>query len=373
MKPLNWLSVSLITLMIGCSQSKTPQKDSTARTPAVDVFLSSPAQIVKNQINSEFERAFTQMGMPFHIKIFDVTDHQKSERAVREAIEGISQIENLMSEWMASSEISALNRAAGRKPVMVSEQTYEVLKTAQALALQSAGAFDPTWAAFRGVWQFKSPAPTLPKAEEIKHARSLVDHSALVLDDSASTAYLKHSDMQVGLGSIAKGYAIDLAVKTLRKYGFTRFMVDGGGDVFVEGTRATRRPWRIAIKHPRKDGTIFGFVDAQSQSVVTSGDYEHFFELNEKRYHHIIDVRTGYPADQCVSVTVVSASATIADALATAIFVLGPSKGVELLAHYPNTKAVILASDGFVYGRPATFLGSFPKRWQSIAMDDKAY
>jgi FAD:protein FMN transferase len=371
LKPLNWLSIPLIAVVIACSQSSAPPQDSNVHKQPVDVLVSNPAQITDKQLNSKFEHAFTRMGMPFHIKIFGVTNHQRAKRAVQEAIADISRVENLMSEWMGSSEISALNRAAGHKPVTVSGSTFEVLNIAQTLAIQSSGAFDPTWAAFRGVWQFKSSAPVRPKPERIKHALSLVDHTALVLNHSESSAYLKHAGMQIGLGSIAKGYAIDLAANRLRKYGFTRFMIDGGGDLFVEGSREKERPWRVAIKHPRETDTLFGFVHAQSQSVVTSGDYEHFFELDQKRYHHIIDVRTGFPAKQCVSVTVVSASATIADALATAIFVLGPSKGLELLAHYPNTKAVILAADGLVYGQPAALLNALPKRWQSTAMDSK--
>ncbi len=366
-----WSEVLLFGLLFGCSQSQPIADSLPPAEPPLETLRSRPAQLASNQATHTFKTTAHKMGMPFEIKIFNVLNQADASLASQKAFEQITEVESLMSEWIETSEISRINRGAGKTSVKVSKSTFSVLKTAQALAARSAGAFDPTWAAFRGVWQFTPAAPLLPTVDQIKRATALVDFKALILDESAQSAYLKRPNMELGLGGIAKGYAIDLAAQTLRAQGYTSFMIDGGGDLFVGAPKTKTTPWRIGIKHPRRQNIMFGFVTAQSEAVVTSGDYEHYFKLARKRYHHIIDVRSGYPASKCVSVTVVSPSATLADALATAIFVLGPSKGVELLAHYPRTKILILASNGIVYGHPPKFAASFPRQWRSTAFDGK--
>jgi thiamine biosynthesis lipoprotein len=152
--------------------------------------------------------------------------------------------------------------------------------------------------------------------------------------------------MQIGLGGIAKGYGVDRAARALHTAGLNNYYIDGGGDIVVAGQNHGR-PWRVAVRHPRKSlPELLTTVELSDAAIVTSGDYERFRILNGRRYHHILDPRTGEPAEGCQSVTVIAPLAESADALATAAFVLGPEKGLNLIARQTNTAALIVDTLG---------------------------
>lgn len=355
---------SLLSVVIwALSACTSPSREPSTHDGHSTSLRSAPARLV-NPASNVIEHSAIKMGMPFKIKLYAVKDRLHAREVISDAFEAITVVEDNMSEWKPSSEISQINQKAGKKAVSISSMTFEVLQMAYALAERSQGAFDPTWAAFRGIWSFKSERPTLPSTASIQRAIELVNYRDLELRQSTRSAFLNKSGMEIGLGGIAKGYGIDQAAGVLKRHGYNRFVIDGGGDILVGDPVDKRKPVKIGITHPRLSKTIFATVTAQNEAVVTSGDYEHYFELDGQRYHHIIDVRTGYPAPKAVSVTVVSPTAMIADGLATALFVSGPSKISELLAHYPETKALMLAADGAVYGFPEKFAKAFPKRWR---------
>jgi thiamine biosynthesis lipoprotein len=156
----------------------------------------------------------------------------------------------------------------------------------------------------------------------------------------------------VDLGAIAKGYAIDRALAVLRSFGITSAAINAGGDIGLLGSKQDR-PWRIGVQHPRQPGEVLVTIEARDRAVVTSGDYERFFERDGRRYHHLFDPHSGYPADRCQSVTVLAPNAMLADALATALFVLGPEAGLALLHDYPGVDALIVAADGRWHTTPA--------------------
>jgi len=145
---------------------------------------------------------------------------------------------------------------------------------------------------------------------------------------------------------VAKGYAVDAATEKLRKLGFTSAIINAGGDLRVLGRRPDGKPWRIAIRHPRRPGDLIGYVDVEDCAVATSGDYERFFIYQGKRYHHILDPRSGMPARTCESVTVMAPSAALADALATGLFVLGPQAGLRLTQVLDGVEAVFIYAEG---------------------------
>ena len=251
-----------------------------------------------------------------------------------------------MSEWRADSEVSAINANAGIKPQIVSQETFAILKKAQNMSRASSGAFDITWAAMRGLWRFSGPQPSVPSQKKINQRLALVGFKNLVLDDENKTAFLKIKGKYVHwIGAIAKGYAIDRAAQILRQHGFKRFIMDGGGDLYLSGRKRSSKKWSIGIRHPRIETKILVEMP-ENAAIVTSGDYERFFERGGKRFHHIIDLRTGLPAHESVSVTVMAADATLADAYATAIFVLGPQAGIRLAQTQPNLEAAVFAPDG---------------------------
>jgi thiamine biosynthesis lipoprotein len=160
-----------------------------------------------------------------------------------------------------------------------------------------------------------------------------------------------HPALTVDLGAIAKGYAIDRAAEVLRRAGIESAAINAGGDIRLIGDHGAR-PWRIAIQHPRDSARPLATLELADAAVVTSGDYERFFEQDGVRYHHIFDPRTGYPAGRCQSVTVVAPSAALADALSTAVFVLGPEEGFALLQRFPEAEGLIVAADGTPQASP---------------------
>jgi thiamine biosynthesis lipoprotein len=284
------------------------------------------------------------------------------DAVVQAAFDEVARVDKLMSEWRDDSEVTAINRDAATKPVAVSTETFEVVRRAMDLSARSNGAFDVTWAALRGLWDFKAKAPHLPDPAALKAALARTGWQKVKLDPVGHTIALAEPGMAIGLGGIAKGYGIDRAVAVLKEHGFTDFIVDGGGDLFVAGEKQPGVPWHVGVQHPRRKDQLLVSMPLRDAAIVTSGDYERFFVLDGKRYHHIIDLKTGMPADKSVAVTVRASDATLADAVATAIFVLGPDDGIALANGMPGVDAAVLAPDGRVV-TSAGLAGLFPARW----------
>jgi thiamine biosynthesis lipoprotein len=211
--------------------------------------------------------------------------------------------------------------------VEVPAELVAILKRAQGYSAESGGAFDVTWRGMGRLWRFDD-AFRVPDPGEVEQARRRVDYRQLEI--RGNLVRLAQRGMAIGLGGIAKGYAVDRASEVLSRAGFPNHLVAGAGDIRVGGTRGGR-PWSLGVQDPRRErGTILGRVLLSGGAISTSGDYERFRIQNGVRYHHLIDPRTGYPAAKSMAVTVLAPSSEQADALATAIFVLGPAEGLEL-------------------------------------------
>ncbi len=264
-----------------------------------------------------------------------VATSDKSRQAVSavmsEAFKEIERVENVLSDWREGTELNRVNANAGVQPVAVSEETYKVVERAYHFSELSDGAFDITFNALWGVWDFKKKPPTLPDAEEIKNRLPFINYRNVALNPKERTIFLKKKGMKIGLGGIAKGYTVDRVCALLEKNGLKNYIVVGGGDMRVSGSRG-KAPWKLAVQHPRKDGYLY-WLDVTNVAVSTSGDYERYFMLNGKRYHHIIDPKTGYPTRGVCSVTVINphAHSMDADAMSTTVFVLGVEKGLKRL------------------------------------------
>jgi thiamine biosynthesis lipoprotein len=255
-----------------------------------------------------------------------------------------------MSEWREGSPLARVNRAAGGAPVPVPADLLALLRRSVEIAATTGGAFDPTWAALWGVWDFRAAAPALPAAAEVARRAALVDYRRLEIDPAAGTVRLPEPGMQLGLGGIAKGWALDRAAAVLRERRVGSFLIQSGGQVLAGGRRETAagaRPWRVGIRDPRGGpDDYFAWLDLADASASTSGDYESFFVLDGVRYHHVLDPRTGWPARGVTGVTVVSPDATLADALSTALMVLGPEHGLALAERLPEVEAVVVGEAG---------------------------
>jgi thiamine biosynthesis lipoprotein len=264
------------------------------------------------------------------------------------AVIGLFQrLERELSEWREESPLAEVNRGAGGAPVAVPPDLLALVARSVDLAERTGGAFDPTWAALWGLWDFQAAEPAVPAPEAIARAVALVDYRRVEIDRAAGTLRLPEPGMKIGLGGIAKGYALDRAAELLRGRGHEDFLIVAGGQVYAAGRRGGR-PWRVGVRDPRGDETdAFALLDLEGGvSSSTSGDYESYFELDGVRYHHILDPRTGYPTRGLTSATVLAPEATLADALSTALMVLGPDRGLALAEEWPGVEAVLVGEGG---------------------------
>lgn len=293
------------------------------------------------------------MGTVFSIQV-DAPE-EVAEPAIAAAFDEIARLEEVLSEWRPSSEISRINAAAGEHPVAIGTDTLEVVRAGLETSRESGGAFDLSWAALRGLYDFGPGSHDDPDPREIRRRIRLIGYRDIVLDEAAGTVFLRRRGMQIGTGGIAKGYALDRAGSILEAAGIRSYMLFGGGQVQIHGMRGDR-PWRVGIQHPREPEEYFAFLEASDVSISTSGDYEHsYFDDAGVRIHHIIDTRTGLPARGALSVTVITRDGIHADALSTAVFVLGVERGLALLAALPfHAEAVIVGPDCVLHATPGT-------------------
>lgn len=235
-----------------------------------------------------------------------------------------------LSEWQEGSPLSAVNRAAGEAPVAVPDELFGLVTRAVEIGRETEGAFDISWAALWGLWDFRAAVPTLPEPAAITARRALVDYRRIVLEPAARTLFLPEAGMKLGLGGIAKGYALERAGALLDKRGFENFLLVSGGQVYARGSRGGR-PWQVGVRDPRGErDEIFATLPLADGSLSTSADNESFFVVDGVRYHHILDPQTGWPSKGVRSATVLAADPTLADALSTAVMVLGKERGLAV-------------------------------------------
>lgn len=266
-------------------------------------------------------------------------DTELANSAIDSAIEEFHRVEARFSEWRNDSEISRANRQAADSPFELSPEAFQLLSAAQSISHQSQGAFDISFSPLGKIWDFR--AKSIPNDSIIQDSLKKVGYQKILLDSTDSTLFFATPGMQIGLGAIAKGYAVDRAAQIFRRKGIEQFSINAGGDLYVAG-----RIWEVGLQDPRNSQQLVALIPVQNAAIATSGDYERFFEINGERYGHIIDPRTGWPAKDAISVSVLAPLAWQADALATAVFVLGPEKGLQLIEAQENIEAAVLDRSG---------------------------
>lgn len=266
--------------------------------------------------------------------------------AMDAAFDEIARLEGVLSEWREATELSRVNQAAGGEPVAIGDDVETVVAAGLHHSELSEGRFDLTWAALRGLYLFQRGEERVPTDEEIAARLPLVGYRDVELDREHHTLRLRRAGMALGTGGIAKGYALDRAGAILEAAGFENYMIFGGGQVQTHGLRGDR-PWRVGIQHPRANDYI-GFLETGSESIATSGDYEHYFIDDEgRRWHHIIDLSTGRPATNSIQVTMIAPRGIDADAYSKSCFILGPDACIAALADLPDAPdAVVIGPDG---------------------------
>jgi thiamine biosynthesis lipoprotein len=276
-------------------------------------------------------------------------DALAASEAITDAMTEIARIEAIASEWQATSDVTRLNKSNG-EPVAIAPELIEILIRAHAVSTDTGGLFDVSFYSVGQLWSFE-PGAHPPAPEAIAERLPLVDWRAIEVDAAAGTASLSKPGMKIGLGAIAKGYAVDKAAALLHSRGFANHIVEAGGDTQVSGQKGDK-PWKVGVQDPKQTVGRIGHLIARDEAVVTSGNYARFFMWEGVHYTHILDPRTGWPipVDKTPkSVTLVAKNATDADAYCTAVSVMDPERGLEFVEARPGLEAIIIGPDDRVH------------------------
>ncbi len=272
--------------------------------------------------------------------VADNEDH--AYRAIKKAFSRMEEIEREMSAFRDDSELARVNRWASRRSVVVSSDLFRVLREAVSISVLTHGAFDVTVGPLLELWPLYKKEKVLPSKNRVIQALSRVGWKYLRLSEKDHTVAFLKEGMRLDLGGIAKGYAIDQAAAVLKEEGISAGLVNAGGDVYGYGVKPDGSLWRVAIRHPRRREALAAVGLLRNGALVTSGDYERFFMEKGRRYSHILDPRTGFTARSAASVSVLAPSASMADGLATGVFVLGPREGLKVIESLPGTEAAVM-------------------------------
>jgi thiamine biosynthesis lipoprotein len=278
-------------------------------------------------------------------------DSNTAKSCIETAFAETTRVDELMSDYKNDSEISEVNRDGFKRAVKVSESTYKVLERSVEFSKRTGGAFDVTVGPLVDLWHLAETANVLPSKAELQRACSKVGYDKLILDANEMSVRFAVEGMRLDLGAIGKGYAIDRAVEAMQKAGALGGMVEIGGDIRCFGSPpAGKERWRIGLQDSRRidedisEGKVLLVLELTDAAVATSGNYQRFTVIQGQRYSHILDAKTGLTSEELTSVTVISQDALEADALATAVSVMGAEKGLALIEKTPQAEAILITS-----------------------------
>lgn len=283
-----------------------------------------------SQQSKAYTRSLTLMGSAFEVTAV-AADDTLAWHAVEAGIAEIQRIERMISSWDPKSETSEINRNAGISPVKVSPELFQLIFRSKKVSQLTGGAFDISFAAIDPVWRFDGSMKTLPDSAAVRASVAKIDWQKIELDVTNQTIFLKEKGMKIGFGAIGKGYAANRARAVMQEMGIKSGLVNAGGDLTCWGHPPQGGQWRIGIADPKARDQAIAWLWATGHAIVTSGNYERFTILDGIRYSHIINPKTGYPVQGLKSVSIMCADAELADALATAVFVMGQKDGLALI------------------------------------------
>ena len=288
------------------------------------------------------------LGSPFEITVV-AKDTIQGNEYIDLAVAEVKRIENLISDWIPTTQISQVNKNAGIKPVKVDTEVFDLVGRAIKVSQITSGAFDISYASMDKIWKFDGSMKTMPTEEAIKKSVSKIGYKNIILDSKEQTIFLKNEGMKLGLGGIGQGFIADKIKALLQSKGCVSGIVNVSGDINTWGKQSDGKPWTVAIVNPMNKNKVFATFPLEDSAVETSGSYEKFVTFNGVRYSHIIDPRTGYPAQGVVSVSVFAKQTEIADALATGIFVLGVEVGIDLVNQLKGIECIMVDDKGKIH------------------------
>ena len=310
------------------------------------LFFLSLAFVSYGQITHK--KKLYMLGSPFEITVV-AKDTIQGNEYIDLAVAEVKRIENLISDWIPTTQISQVNKNAGIKPVKVDTEVFDLVGRAIKVSQITSGAFDISYASMDKIWKFDGSMKTMPTEEAIKKSVSKIGYKNIILDSKEQTIFLKNEGMKLGLGGIGQGFIADKIKALLQSKGCVSGIVNVSGDINTWGKQSDGKPWTVAIVNPMNKNKVFATFPLEDSAVETSGSYEKFVTFNGVRYSHIIDPRTGYPAQGVVSVSVFAKQTEIADALATGIFVLGVEVGIDLVNQLKGIECIMVDDKGKIH------------------------
>ena len=295
-----------------------------------------------------FKKKQSLLGSPFEITVVakdSVQGNLFSDLAIAE----VKRIENLISDWIPTSQISKVNQNAGVVPVKVDKEVYDLVDRATKISKLTSGAFDISYASMDRIWKFDGSMKEMPTPEEIRKSVEKVGYQNIILNPKDTTIFLKNKGMKLGLGGIGQGYIADKIKVLLQEKGCNSGLVNVSGDINTWGKQPNGNLWTVGIVNPMNKNKVFATFPLDDSAVETSGSYEKYVTFNGKRYSHIIDPRTGYPATGIISVSVFAKQTELADALATGIFVMGVEVGLDLVNQLKGIGCIIVDDKGTIH------------------------
>lgn len=293
------------------------------------------------------KRTTLLMGGRFDISIV-ANNSLAAEQNIDLVIAEISRIENLISDWKPDSQVSEVNQNAGIRPVKVDREVFDLTQRAIQFSEATNGGFDISFAAMDRIWKFDGSMTEMPSAEAIQKSVAKVGYKNIVLDSLTSTIFLKIKGMKIGFGALGEGYATDKCRAMMLAKGIKAGIINGSGDMSTWGKQPNGTPWKIGITNPFFPEKVMAVVPLVQEAVTTSGSYEKFVVFDGKRYSHIINPATGYPATGLCSVTVFGPNAETANGLSTSVMVLGKIQGLLLMQKYPEYSCLMITDNGEV-------------------------
>ncbi len=288
-----------------------------------------------------YKKGTLLMGVDFEFTV--VADNQRqADEFINSAMNECIRVENLISSWKESSQTSKINRNAGIKPVKVDRELLQLIKRSKRISELTNGLYDISYASVDKIWYFNQPMPQLPDSITIKKSVAKINYKNISIDEKNSTVFLKQKGMKIGFGSIGKGYVAEKVKSLLKKKGVQAGLINAGGDLTTWGKHPITDKWLIQIANPDNILKNAGQFELKDNSVVTSGNYAKYIEFNGKRYSHIIHPKTGWPVSGLKSVTIFCKNTELADALATAVFVMGKKQGLALINQLNGIECLLI-------------------------------
>ncbi|WP_284651258.1 FAD:protein FMN transferase [Flavobacterium terrisoli] len=285
---------------------------------------------------------------------FEFTLIEQNEAVAQElfeiAINEIKRIEALLTTFSEESVTYAINQNAGIQPVAVNEEVFQLIKRSQFISKITQGAFDLSYGSIdKRFWNFDLNMTSLPDAETAKKSVALINYENIILDENNQTVFLKNKGMRIGFGGIGKGYAAEMAKRKLLESNVKSGIVNASGDLSAWGYQENGKPWTIGVADPNQRKSIFSTFKITDKAVATSGNYEKFVVIDNKRYSHTIDPKTGFPVSGIKSVTIIADNAEIADALATPVTVMGIEVGLDFINQLKTIGCILIDDNDKAY------------------------